>query len=52
MKFPNISVKTGDNMINLMMNFVIKVKLGNSKLSKNKFYVETNFTVDHRVVQI
>lgn len=39
LKFPKISVKTGDNLINLMMNFVIKVQLGKSKLSKDT----TNF---------
>lgn len=39
MKLPNISMKNGDNLINLMMNFVIKVQLANSKLSKDT----TNF---------
>lgn len=32
--FPNISMKTGDNLINFMTNFVSKVQLINSKLLK------------------
>lgn len=37
--FPDISMKTGDNLINFMTNFVSKVQLINSKLLK----VTTNF---------